>query len=368
MEFMKVVQLRLYRYHLKLAGLLKLRNQQISERVGYIVELVDSSGNTGIGEIAPLPVFSHESLSDVEQELMHLKSFLLNRDLPDGVERFDGGFDRLVGGMLLSPSTRFGIESAILNLFAPGAGVASLIGADKISHVKVNALLSGTRNEVLTNAATAVTDGYAACKLKIAGMTVDDAVALTESVRQTIGSDVALRLDANRSFVLEDAIELMRQLGPMRVEYVEEPAKNLGQLRKLLGEKNLGAGVALDESLQEIRPEDLSLPYAVRAIVVKPTLLGLERAYQFGKAALGNGMVPVVSSSFESSIGLSVLAALAAALGGSEVPAGLDTLGWLRQDLVTNPPRASQGQISLAACMPDRLSLKRELLTEVPVG
>lgn len=361
---MKATDIRLYRYRLPLVSPLQLKDTTIIERTGLIVELSDSHGNTGLGESAPLPKFSGESPAEVEEELKHIRRHLPGNDLP---ERIDGGFDDLLGGMPLSPSTRFGIETAILNLTAVhrGTTLAGLLGADGIDYVKVNALLSGTRDELLARAASLVGDGYSCCKLKIGGISVDNAVNLIRRVRETIGDGVALRVDANRGFTLGEAIRLMRSLGPFDVEYVEEPAQNLNQLRKLLGEKNLSTGVALDESLREIRPPDLSLPFPLKAIVIKPTLLGFQGACRFALAARENGIAPVISSSFETSVGSCALAALAAAAGGAAVVAGLDTLNRLGEDLVENPPVVGRGQIALTDCDIRCLSLRHSLLEEI---
>ncbi len=46
---------------------------------------------------------------------------------------------------------------------------------------------------------------------------------------------------------------------------------------------------------------------------------------------------------------------------------GLDTLNWLSEDLVANPPVINRGQISLAECRLGQLSLRRDLLQEIPI-
>ncbi|CAK8741932.1 o-succinylbenzoate synthase [Sodalis praecaptivus] len=53
----------LYRYRLPMQPSVVLGNQRFAEREGLLVAL-DDAGRRGVGEIAPLPGFSRESLAD----------------------------------------------------------------------------------------------------------------------------------------------------------------------------------------------------------------------------------------------------------------------------------------------------------------
>ena len=96
-----------------------------------------------------------------------------------------------------------------------------------------------------------------------------------------------------------------------------------------------GIAVALDESLLELRPDDLERRGAIGAVVLKPTLPGgVERAREWIARALEMNVRPVVSGCFESGIGTLALAELAWSSTADAVPAGLDTYRWLEADVV----------------------------------
>jgi len=96
------------------------------------------------------------------------------------------------------------------------------------------------------------------------------------------------------------------------------------------------APVALDESLVEMVPEDLSNHGYARAVVLKPTLLGgISHTLRIAEQARRFGITAVMSSAYESGIGTLGLISLAATIGAA--PAGLDTYRRLAGDVFDQP-------------------------------
>lgn len=124
----------------------------------------------------------------------------------------------------------------------------------------------------------------------------------------------SIRLDPNRAWSLEEALTF--DLG--QIEYIEEPLRDSKDLTLLHQEK--GWPLALDETLYRNEPwEEIK---GVVALVVKPAAIGsLERTY----ALASKGYRIVISSCFESSIGIDFLQRLAYLLAPDEL-CGLDTL------------------------------------------
>ena len=123
--------------------------------------------------------------------------------------------------------------------------------------------------------------------------------------------------------------------------------------------------VAMDESLIELTPEELTPWPNLKAIVLKPTALGLERSMQFARRGRSLGLIPVVSSAFESSLGLTVTGELAAVLNTTDVPVGLDTVDCLQQDVLLKPLRITGGELHLSQSVIRPEQLRRDLLHEV---
>ncbi len=311
---------------------LPLAGHVIHDREGILIRLDSDSGAAGWGDVAPLPGFSRESLGEAEAELTAWAGRLRGA-------RFDPRGDDLESRLgydsaaVASPSVRFGLETALASLLrrmedGAGAELTCFEGA-----VPVNGLLAGSREQVIADARRLRDGGCRAVKLKVGSRPVAEDVEFTRAVRSVIGDGMGLRLDANRSWSLEQAVAFSRETGGAGVEYLEEPLRDPARLRELFDAT--GIPVALDESLLELRPDDLEGRPEVGAVVLKPTLLGgIARAREWVVKALALNVRPVVSACFESGVGLLALAGFAWASTRDAVPAGLDTYRWLDADVV----------------------------------
>ncbi len=229
----------------------------------------------------------------------------------------------------------------------------------------VSALVSGPPDTVLEVAGRARSAGYAAVKLKVGRRPVEEDVELVRAVKEELGDTVVLRLDANRAWSLEEAERFVRGVAGLPFEFIEEPLADPAQLPVLVRET--GVRVALDESLAGMQPGALEAHSYARAAVIKPTLVGgLSRTLRFAKRATLLGMKPVISSAYETGVGTAALAALAAGVGGEEVPAGLDTYRQLAGDVLRPRLDLPAPRVDLRAMAATRREIDRRLLK--PVG
>ena len=327
-----IASCRIFRYRLPLAAPLPLAGRVIHERAGFLVRIESDSGTSAWGDVAPLPGFSRESIGEAEAELAAWVGRLRGTRFDprgDGLEPWLG----YESGVAASPSVRFGLETALANLSRrmedrSASELACFDGA-----VPVNGLLAGSREQVLADARRLRDGGCRAVKLKVGSRPVAEDVDLTSVVRSVIGDGMELRLDANRSWSLEQAVAFGRAVGDTNIEYLEEPLRDPAHLADFFDAT--GISVALDESLLELRPDDLDGRPEVGAVVLKPTLLGgISRAREWVTKALALNVRPVVSGCFESGVGLLALAEFAWSSTGDTVPAGLDTYRWLDADVV----------------------------------
>lgn len=284
-------------------------------REGALLELKDAEGNTGWGEAAPLPGFSRESLDDALRQLA----------APEEPEEEPYS------------SVRFAMELARVNLRAAASGelLPSLLSPAPRERVELNALISGDPQYAPAEARRLREAGYRAVKLKVGRRPVSEDIVLARRVAEALGS-VSLRLDANRAWSIEEALDFARGVEGVEVEYIEEPLAEPELLPRFAAKS--GLPVALDESLAGMPAAALKDHGYASAVVLKPTLLGgISRSLALAARADDLGMKAVVSSAFESGIGTLGLAALAAALPGDGAPAGLDTYRRLGADALRPP-------------------------------
>ncbi|WP_237758704.1 o-succinylbenzoate synthase, partial [Enterobacter bugandensis] len=153
--------------------------------------------------------------------------------------------------------------------------------------------------------------------------------------------DLHLRLDANRAWTPLKAQQFARYVNPAyrsRIVFLEEPCKTRDDSRAFARET--GIAIAWDESLREDDFEFVAEP-GVSAMVIKPTLTGsLAKVREQVSAAHALGLTAVISSSIESSLGLTQLARIAAWLTPDTVP-GLDTLNLMQAQLLREWPAST---------------------------
>ena len=346
---MKVVGITFHAYTLPLTASLTLPVGTITEREGLLVRLEGDSGAAGWGEIAPLPGFSEESCDSVLPEFAQLRESLVGADIPLHIEELSGVFDSWLGRLALSPSVRCGMEVAALSLLANfrDTSLVRLLCDRPKEQIRINGLITDSGDIAVARATQMAADGYRTLKLKVGRGPLEDDIRLVHALRRQLPAEVDIRLDANRAWSFGDAVSFLTAVEPCRIEYVEEPLADSDRLDELV--RHTAVPLGLDESLSSLTPETFRAGTGLGAIILKPTLLGgFELAMKFARVAIRDGLKAVVSSTFESGVGLAALAHLTAALDVEDTAHGLDTSRWLRYDLA-GPWAVSGGRMPVPA-------------------
>ncbi|MGP9539529.1 o-succinylbenzoate synthase [Brachybacterium sp. AOP43-C2-M15] len=202
--------------------------------------------------------------------------------------------------------------------------------------------------------------GARTAKVKVAdpGSTLAEDAERLEAVRDALGPDARLRVDANAAWTLEEALTalpvLERAAGGL--EYAEQPCAALEDLAAL--RRRLDVPIAADESVRRAEdPLRVARAEAADLLVMKVQPLGgVRRCLELAEQA---GLPVVVSSALESSVGLSAGLALAAALPELPHACGLATATLLTGDLVEAPLHASGGMLPVDRPAPAAHLLER---------
>lgn len=207
--------------------------------------------------------------------------------------------------------------------------------------------------------------GCRTAKVKVAerGQTLADDVARVEAVRDALGPDGRVRVDANGAWDVDEAVRAIGAIDRAAggLEYVEQPVMDVEDLA--LVRRRVDVPVAADESIR--RAED---PYRVRDLeaadiaVLKVQPLGGVRACL--RIAEDIGLPVVVSSAVESSVGIAAGVALAAALPELRHACGLATVQLLTDDVVARPMLPVDGMLALARPDVDEAALARVAAAE----
>lgn len=198
------------------------------------------------------------------------------------------------------------------------------------------------------------TGGCRTAKVKVAepGQSLAHDQARLEAVRDAIGPDGLIRIDANGGWSVDEAVHRIPLLEKASggLEYVEQPVAAVEDLA--IVRRRVEVPIAADESIR--RADD---PYLVRDLaaadiaVLKVQPLGGVRACL--RVAEEIGLPVVVSSAVESSVGIAAGVALAAALPELPYACGLATVQMLRGDVTTDSLLPTDGFLPVRRVAPD---------------
>lgn len=200
-------------------------------------------------------------------------------------------------------------------------------------------------------------DGCTTAKVKVAerGQREQDDIDRVAAVRDAMGPDAKVRIDANGGWSLTQAADILATLAPFGLEYAEQPCadvRDLARLRIDLAHNGVDVPIAADESIRKAEdPLEVARLQAADVIVVKVAPLGGVAAAL--RIVADCGLPAVVSSAIDSSIGLRAGVALAAALPHLDHACGLGTGALLAADVSTDPLLPVEGVLPVREVVAD---------------
>lgn len=299
--------------------------ESLNYKTTYILELRDDDNPevSGVGEVALFESLSKEAGPGFEDRLDEVTRWLNEQDGCAAARPYD---------VIRESSILFGLETALASLAAGGQDElwASDFTRGK-KPIRINGLVwMGDFRTMRERIKRKLDEGFSCVKLKIGGIDFEDELALLRMIRREYGrKDLELRLDANGSFSVDNALERLERLAEYEIHSIEQPVK-AGQwgAMSMIAEKS-PIDIALDEELigTRSRKEKEALLDAIKPayVVIKPSLAGgLAHSQEWIDVSKERGCGWWITSALESNIGLNALAQFVA-LQNPTMPQGLGT-------------------------------------------
>ncbi|HET9289293.1 MAG TPA: mandelate racemase/muconate lactonizing enzyme family protein [Gaiella sp.] len=327
---------------------------------GLIVEIHTDEGISGIGE-APGPTLPTIQ-TIIEREL---SQFLVGQDplrgewLVHRLEEFSRNWAAIAAYAIS------GLEIALLDIKgkALGAPVAELLGGYCRDRVPVVGYLFIDEPEANAKKAKAFVDaGYTELKLKVGRDFQQDHDSIA-AIRDAVGPDVKLRIDANMIWSVPAAIKWIRGLEQFDLQYVEQPVpdfdvQGLAQVRR-----SVSVPIAADEACTDVRSAlELVKHDACDVFVVYPSEAGgLVHARQIAGIAEAAGKWCAVGSWAE--LGPATIANAHLAAATSSFVFASDTHYPLQvEDVLSQPLDLSDGLLAVPRAPGLGVELDREAI------
>ena len=268
-----------------------------------VVRVVNEDGVAGFGEGAARPYVTGETPDAMVEHLVRgLWPKLAGLELPDPVEGGLGSVGALIPemappGVIAPNAARCALELATLDciLRATGSSLATLLPPRREVVVYGGVITAGSIDKVVRRARQMKIVGLKDVKLKVG---VGNDVERVRAVRQAIGPDVSLRLDANGAWNLEEALKFLLAVAPFTIAAVEQPLPRgaMGDLKALREASPIP--VMVDESLVTVQDaEALVAEQAVDMFNIRVSKCGgLQRSVEIARLAAQAGIGVQVGS------------------------------------------------------------------------
>ena len=220
---MKITAVRLGKISVPLRTPFKTALRTVSSVEDVIVEIHTDCGRIGYGEAPPTgPITGDTTLAIIGAIQDHISKAIIGRDVDD----FEDVLQAVQKSVIGNTSAKAAVDMALWDLYG------------QLYSIPVYKLMGGSRKNITTDITISVNDpdimvrdslialdrGYDCLKMKV-GINPDLDVARLKGVRQAVGNDVTIRIDANQAWTPKQAVKILNSMQEqgLQIELVEQP-------------------------------------------------------------------------------------------------------------------------------------------------
>jgi L-alanine-DL-glutamate epimerase-like enolase superfamily enzyme len=283
----------------------------LERREMVLLRMRDEDGVAGLGEAVPLSLRGGATLVQVVREL-------------------EGWAERQEDEGLSAPA-RCAVATARTDLLGRRAGTQ---GGGSGEAVPCNAtLVAGAPEAVAADAERWAVEGFTTFKLKLGAESVkspleadflrtrDADVAQVRAVREAVGPEARIRVDANEAWDLETAKRVLAELEPFGIELAEQPVASLEEMAELAASTSIP--LAADESVATLDEAERAVALGACAYTgIKLSKVGGPEA----ALAIADVLPAYITSALDGPVGIAA---------GAQVARSLAETGHLAHGLAT---------------------------------
>jgi o-succinylbenzoate synthase len=289
-----------------------LRSVEAAENTVVLVKT--DTGDTGYGEAPPTELITGDTNESIIAAVRLMEKDLLGLDI-DHLERI---MEAINGACVNCTSAKAAVDMAVYDLMAKSCGkpLYQFLGGYRESVETDLTISMNEPDEMCEDALEAKAQGFNVLKLKV-GIDPEKDIRRVLAIREVVGSQIKLRLDANQGWTPKEAVRVIMSLEDkgINIELVEQPVKasDFNGLKYVTD--SVSTLIMADESL--FSPEDaLHLLQMKAADLLNIKLMkcgGIYNALKINAIAESYGVECMLGSMIESKISLSAATHLAAA-------------------------------------------------------
>lgn len=217
---MKITSIKVNEVSVPLIEPFRISLGVITHSRSAIVEVHTDEGLVGYGEGAPGILITGETLAGTVENIKVFEQALIGTD-PTDLEKVYGIMDRAAAH---APCGKTAIDMACYDLLGKAAGlpVYKLLGGLSNSIDTDITVGIDTPEKMAAKAKRFVESGFDTIKTKV-GTSFKEDIARIKGIREAVGDDIKIRVDANQAWQAKEAIQMIERLNEFNIELVEQP-------------------------------------------------------------------------------------------------------------------------------------------------
>ena len=314
---MKIVDIQTDEIFIPLATPFKTALRTVSSVEDVVVKITADDGRVGYGEAPPTGVITGDTKGSI---LSAVNEFIRPALLGMDIAELDAVMARLDGCMVHNTSAKAAVDMALYDLWGKlyGAPLYRLLGGARRELETDITISVNPVEEMVRDSLAAVERGYRILKVKVGKEGLKD-IERIQAIRQAVGPQVAIRVDANQGWTAKQAVRIITAMEDrgLAIDLVEQPVKahDLEGMRQVT--RAVYTPILADESV--FSPEDaVTIIQTGAADLLNIKLMktgGIHNALRICAVAETYGVECMIGCMLESKLAVTAGAHLAAARG-----------------------------------------------------
>lgn len=325
--------MKFYRYSIPFREPFQISRRSFQRREGLILAL-RRDDRSCLGEAAPLPGFSAETLEETAGQLRKMAP-ALSKFFRDRLPEY-AAFQQLCEEHAPVPSLRFALDTLFYDACShlEGRPLRKSLNPDAVELLEMNATLGLAEPEkMLEQVRQYHLEGFTTFKVKVGKDFKAERTLLTALRKQY--ADARIRIDANQAWTEQEAVQNLSALEDLDIEYCEQPVKagDLEGLAKITEASSMA--IAADEAVRNpATARRIIREKAADLLILKPMMIGsFSENMEICRLAQKQNMKVVMTTLFDAAPGRLATAQLAAAAASPDLAQGLATGRLLKGDV-----------------------------------
>ncbi|MBQ6239340.1 MAG: dipeptide epimerase [Firmicutes bacterium] len=246
---MKITGVRIGEVHIPLVTPFKTALRSVDEVNDIVIALTTDTDAVGYGEAPPTAVITGDTKGSIATAI---RDFIVPSIVGIDILDLDTIMTRLHASILKNTSAKACVDMAVYDLYAKALGqpLYKVLGGSSDT-VETDLTISvDTVEKMVFDSVKAVSEGYRILKVKVGKEGLAD-IGRIQAIREAVGPDVLIRVDANQGWEPKDAVRIIRRLEDLGIgiDLVEQPVKAHDLAGMQMVTQNTYTPILADESI-----------------------------------------------------------------------------------------------------------------------